>query len=230
MDSCDFPRTVEEMLEAGWYDKILKKVKRYSFKDMLNSPEELVQDVFLQIIKSDYLARYDPDYRPFEVYIYVLVENLMRKRGVRESTRNGKNIVSALSLEDSVPESGIEPFTAYLEQLDLYDNNTGSVEDRLYVEDIIDGTLESLKEFKANSSVVYQGYVVERDPITVFRFILQGKSVSDIAEIMQTSKQFIYFLLRKIRNVNSMQDFYSEMLKENCFRKKVVKRRSAFSC
>ena len=214
MDSCNFPRTVDEMLAQGWYDKIMRKVRKYNLNDILNTPEELVQDVFVQIIKSDYLARYDPDYRPFEVYIYTLVENLIKKRGIRENTEGGKKIVNHASLENTLLGEKPEPNTVYLDMLDI-DVSDESPEDRIYMEQLIEATKESLKDFKAHSNVEVDGELIERDPITVFKFILAGKSVSEIADVMQTSKQFIYVLLKKIRGVESMQEFYGHMLSSN---------------
>jgi len=205
MDSCSFPRTVEEMLEDGWYDKILRKVKRYNLNDILNTPEELVQDVFLQIIKSDYLSRYDPDYRPFEVYIYTLVENLIKKRGIREGTKGGKMIVNHSSLENTVPENGrLEPGVVYLEMLES--SGQEDVLGGIYLEELIRDTFDSLEEFKAHSSVEVDGVTIERDPKTVFKMILAGKSVNEIASVMQTSKQFIYVLLNKIRGTAPMEE------------------------
>lgn len=207
MDSCNFPRTVEEMLEAGWYDKILRKIKKYHLNDILNTPEEMVQDVFLQIIKTDYLSRYDPEYRPFNVYIYVLVENLCKKRGTREGTKGGTLIVNHASLVNTMDSDKPEANTVYMDHLETpYDKC--SLDDNLYVNGLIETTMESLEQFKAHSSIEYDGQVIERDPITVFKLILDGKSVSEIADIMQTSKQFIYVLLHKIRGVPAMQEFY----------------------
>ena len=212
MDSCSFPRTVDEMLEAGWYDKILKKVKKYTLNDILNTPEELVQDVFLQIIKSDYLSRYDPEYRPFEVYIYTLVENLIKKRGIREGTKGGRKIVNHLSLESTSPDDGeLEAGVVYLDMLDIPDSQ-GSTLNNLYLEELIRDTAESLKEFKAHSSVDFEGMTVDRDPLTVFKLILAGKSVNEIADMMHTSKQFIYFLLNKIRGTAAMQELRSQFI------------------
>ena len=208
MDSCDFPRTVEEMLEAGWYEKILRMVnKRSNLKDMLNSPEELVQDVFCNIIKTDYLSRYDPDYRPFYVYIYVLVDNLIKKRGIRENTNGGKKIVNSFALEDTVDGETITPNTIYLDLLELEDN-CESPDEKLYIDDVIEKTRSSLQDIKAHSIVEFDGETISRDPATVFEYILEGKSVSEIAEILHVSKQYVYVLIHKIRGVEAMQEFY----------------------
>ena len=214
MDSCNFPRTVDEMLEAGWYDKILRKIKKYHLNDILNTPEEMVQDVFLQIIKTDYLSRYDPEYRPFNVYIYVLVENLCKKRGTREGTKGGTLIVNHASLAQTSEGSTPEANTVYLDLLDV-EPVTETADDKLYVDALVESTMESLLQYKAHSSVDVDGVTVERDPLTVFKLILEGKSISEIAEIMQTSKQFIYVLLHKIRGVPAMQELYRNAVEGN---------------
>jgi RNA polymerase sigma factor (sigma-70 family) len=221
MDSCDFPRTVEEMLEAGWYEKILKMVKRSNLKDVLNSPEELVQDVFCNIIKTDYLSRYDPEYRPFYVYIYVLVNNLIKKRGIRENTAGGRKVVNALALEDTVEGDTVTPNTIYLDLLEIEDN-LESPDDRLYIDTIIDRARTSLQNIKSHSAVEFDGTLVSRDPATVFEYILEGRSVSEIAEILGVSKQYVYVLIHKIRGVEAMQELYNNALERHIIVPKVV--------
>jgi RNA polymerase sigma factor (sigma-70 family) len=215
MDSCNFPRTVEEMLEAGWYNKLLKKVSKANLKDILNTPEELVQDIFLQIMRSDYLSRYDPEYRPFDVYIYAVADNLIRKRGAREGTNGGKKIVNHITIRDALAEDGApEPNTLYLDTLDMPDCQEDAA-DKMYMDDLIESTRKSLQEFKTRSKVEYDGELLKKDPATVFEYILAGKSVSDIAEIMQVSKQYIYVLIHRIRTVDAMQEFYQNAMEKN---------------
>ena len=220
MESCGFPRTVEEMLEAGWYNKLLKKVSKSTLRDPLNTPEELVQDIFTQILQSDYLSRYNPEFRPFDVYIYAVADNLIKKRGVRENTKGGKLIVNHASLENSIEDGVLEPNTVYLDVLEL-EEKTESPENLLYIKQLIASTKASLKEFKATSSVEYDGEVVLRDPATVFDYILDGKSVSEIAEIMQVSKQYIYVMLHKIRSVKAMKEFHNNAVKTHLVKPKV---------
>lgn len=211
-NSVNYPRTVEEMLDQGWYEKIYAKVKKYKLNDFLNTPEELVQDIFLQIIKSDYLSRYNPELRSFEVYIYTLVINTIKKRGMREGSKGGRNIVNALSLEQTQEDNGEDSNgVAFLDRLEI-----GKVQDPLnnvIMEDLIERTRKSLEKFKATSTVVYEGKVIQRDALTVFNLILEDKTVPEIAEIFQTSKQFIYILLNKIRTTPEMQEFHKEFEK-----------------
>ena len=218
MESCNFPRTVEEMIEAGWYNRILRKVKKANLKDILNTPEELVQDVFLQIIKSDYLSRFDPDIRPFEVYIYSLVDNLIKKRGIREGTAGGRKVVNHLALENvfDVDNTTSNQYVVYIDMLEV-DKVSETPDDTMYVDDLIELTRQALKEYKATSSVEFNGKLVQRDPLTVFNYILDGKSVSEIAEIMQVSKQYIYVLLHKIRAVKEMQEFHQNAIENKLF-------------
>lgn len=222
MESCNFPRTVDEMLEAGWYNKLLRKVSKANLKDTLNSPEELVQDIFLQIIRSDYLSRYDPSYRPFEVYIYAVADNLIKKRGVRENTSGGKKIVNPVSIENSSEDGVLESNTVYLDMLDIKETQEVNTEDDLYIKELIDSTYQSLQDIKTSSVVEYKGKMLKRDSATVFDFILEGKSVGEIAEILQVSKQYVYVLIHKIRQVKPMQEFYA-YAKENNLVKSAVK-------
>lgn len=204
-----YPRTVEEMIEQGWYEKILAKVKKYHLNDILNTPEEIVQDIFVNIMSSRYLERYNPEMRSFEVYIYTMVINSIKKRGAREGSKNGRNIVNHTSLEYS--QSDDEEMCAGITFLDRIENTEGQDAFReIELQDLFEATRQSLRAFKASSSVVYKGQVIQRDAETVFNLLLEDKTVPEIAEIFQTSKQFIYILLGKIRDTPEMQSFYNE--------------------
>ena len=209
-----YPRTVEEMLEQGWYDKILSKVKKYNLNDILNTPEEIVQDIFMDLLKSRYLERYDPEKRNFEVYIYVFVTNSVKKRGIREGSKNGRNIVNHNSLEYTQDEDGASVTgVTFLDRID-----TLVTEDQysdIVIQDLIERTRASLQAFKASSSFIYEGVEYQRDPLTVFNLLLEEKSVPEIAEILGTSKQFIYNLLQRIRSTKEMQEFHMEMERSN---------------
>lgn len=220
METCNFPRTVEEMLEAGWYERILRKVKKSNLKDILNAPEELVQDVFMNIIKSDYLSRYDPEYRPFNVYIYALVDNLIKKRGIRESTTGGKKILNAMALENSMDGETPAPNTVYLDLLEM-EGKQEEADEKMYIDSLIAETRESLKEFKASSTIEFDGETIKRDPSTVFEQILNGKSVSEVAEYLHVSKQYVYVMLHKVRDVDAMQELYRNAVEDRIIASRV---------
>lgn len=212
-NSQNYPRTVQEMLDQGWYEKILKKVRKYNLNDILNTPEEIVQDVFTQILQSRYLERYDPNGRPFEVYIYTLAINLVKKRGIREGSTNGRLIVNSNTLEysqedNSQPQAGV----TYLDRIEQEELDDPFMD--IEMQDLIESTKRSLAEFKASSTIVKEGVEIQRDPATVFTLLLEGKSVPEIAEIFETSKQFIYILLGKIRETPEMQEFHDRMQAE----------------
>lgn len=207
----DYPRTVQEMLDQGWYEKILAKVRKAKLNDVLNTPEEIVQDIFLQIMQSRYLERYNPELRPFEVYIYVLVSNSIKKRGEREGTENGRKIVNRNSLEYEMDgEDGGIPGVTYLDHMDqgLIEDGFAAIE----IQDLIDRTRKSLRVFKASSKIIKEdGREISRDPETVFDLLLSGKTVSEIAALFETSNQFIYILLGKIRETKEMKEFHARL-------------------
>ena len=209
-----YPRTVEEMLEQGWYEKILAKVKKAQLNDILNSPEEITQDIFVQIIQSDYLSRFNPELRSFEVYIYTMVINSIKKRGMREGSTNGRNIVNHNSLEFSQDDEGQQTLgVTYLDRIEQYEIDDPLRE--IEMADLLEKTRSSLRQFKASSSVIYEGVEIQRDAETVFNFILEGKTVPEIAEIFKTSKQFIYILLNKIRETPEMREFHEDFERTN---------------
>ena len=211
--NCSYPRTVEEMIEQGWYEKILAKVRKYKLNDILNTPEEIVQDIFLNIMSSKYLDRYNPELRSFEVYIYTMVINSIKKRGMREGSKNGRNIVNHSSLEysqdDNTDSSVGVSYIDHLENPEAQDPFKD-----VELQDLLEATRVSLRQFKASSSVVHDGVEYQRDAETVFNLLLDNKSVPEIAEIFQTSKQFIYILIQKIRDTPEMQEFYSEACRQ----------------
>jgi hypothetical protein len=58
----------------------------------------------------------------------------------------------------------------------------------------------NLAKIEASSNVTKtDGTTVQRSPLQVFNYLLDGKDVKEIANIMETSQQFIYNLINKIR-------------------------------
>lgn len=211
MEGLTTPRTTQEMIDQGWYEKILAKVKKYTLNDVVNSADDLVQEIFLQIESTKYLERFDAKQRNFEVYIYVFVMNAVKKRGIREGSKNGRMIVNHFSLESSQDENDPTPAgKVFLDRLEECVGNDDPFAE-VFVQELIEETRKSLAKYKASSTVEYNGEIIQRDPLTVFNYILEEKTVPEIAEIFNTSKQFIYDLLNKIRTTPEMTAFYEEM-------------------
>ena len=200
------PKTFDEFIEQDWGTKILRRIKRFDLRDCLNDPEELLQDIYVQLLKTDYIRRYDKTKnRSFEVYIYTFVDNFLKGKYKREHTKNGIGIVNKASLEYSMPENkdSFEKGVVYLENLNLF--TTSDIE-KVELESLFDRVREELSVYTASSSNVYEGVVFNRDPLTVFNLILSDHSVAEIATFFSTSSQFVYNLIKKIRESKSLQE------------------------
>lgn len=205
------PRNMDEFIEQGWVQIVERRVRRKALKDVNNSPEDLAQDILLSLISTDYIQRFNPEFRTFEVYLYVFIDNYMKKKFQKENTRNGKGIVNRASLEISMPDSSEElrKDVVYMESLQL--SSTLEEESTLYMDEFIESVREELSQYKASSSVEYNGRTLQRDPVTVFDLMLEDYTVAEIAEMFDTSKQFIYNLLKKIRSCPTIVEAKLEM-------------------
>jgi DNA-directed RNA polymerase specialized sigma24 family protein len=219
----NYPKTMPEFVAAGWYDNIMRKVRKYNLNDACNSYEDLVQDIFVQLLVKDkngrnYLERFDPSFeRKFDAYIYVLVVNAVKKRGMREGTAGGRLIVNALSLEMSQSDSDEPtPGVVYADRLQLEDS-ADDLDGAMSLEAMIARATIELGEYKASSSVTKaDGTVINRDPLTVFQLLWEeGLTVPEIAELFETSKQFIYNLLNKIRQTPAFAEWHAELVANN---------------
>lgn len=203
----EVPKNIAEFIERGWDKKIFYRVSKHKLRDTLNDPEEMVQDIMLSLISTDYLARYSPEKRSFEVYIYIFVDNFIKKRLTKENTRNGRGIVSRASLENALPGNAadISSGVVYLETL-KFAVTGDDTETVLFDEFLSEVREELIEKYKASSSVVYEGRELKRDPSTVLELVLEDNTVTEIAAMFNTSKQFIYNNLKKIRDTEAMKE------------------------
>ena len=129
------------------------------------------------------------------------MSNFLKKRYQRENTRHGKFITSAASLVTSSAddESYGKTGEVYMDNLDLYAED---IQDNIAVKIAKEKLVKFLESnFVANSSnVLEDGSVIKRDPATLFYYLDRDYSVSEVAEIMGVSCQFIYTLRNKIRS------------------------------
>lgn len=205
-DEKQYPKNMQEFIDQGWEQNVKFRIRAFNLKDSLNNPEDLLQDVYLALLTTHYLDRYSPDKGSFKTYLYGFVDNLLKKRFNKENTRHGKFIVSAASLVLSSPESDAE-FNGREVFAELLDS--GVDEERgVIVRSIIEDIKKELKEkYTANSEYEYNGKVYQRDPLTVFELLMQGLNVMDVAEILGVSRQFVYHLVKRIRETDAYKQF-----------------------
>lgn len=193
------PKTVEELYSSGWKEYLLYHIRRYNLNDINNSPEDVLQDMLLQMIRFDFLAKYDPERTDFIKYLKIFIRNFMSKIYAKEhNTKHGDNIINAVSLVETTDESGEADGRTMT--FDLGGSSEG-FEDYVC---LIQSFEEDLKEIKATSTVLYHGKEIKRDPYTLYKLLVTGYSVKEIAEIFGTSKQFVYGLKKKLYAVTEM--------------------------
>ena len=201
----DIPSNVTELYSSGWADFIRLKIRRYNLRDINNSVEDILQDMMAQMLANNFIESYDASGRPFEVYLSVFIFNFMSKRYKKEyHSRNGQNIILSKSIEADQPNDAKEyndSSTVYLEHLE----DAQARFDNYFI--LVESLRTELKKFKANSSVTYNGKIYQRDPSTLLELLIEGKSIVEIAEIFDTSKQFVYLLLNKIRGCETLEEY-----------------------
>ena len=187
------PKTVEELYCSGWKEYLLYHIRRYNLNDATHSPEDILQDMIVDMIRYNFLERYDPERTEFIRYIKIFVRNFMSKVYAKENRNpTGKSIINAASL---VNESLSE--IEYDSNVVSYDS-VGATENFDDYVCLMESMENDLKEIKATSMVQYNGMEIKRDPYTLYRLLLAGYDVKEIAEIFGTSRQFVYGLRKKI--------------------------------
>lgn len=192
------PVDMEDFLAKGWDSQILHRIRNFNLHDQLNKPEDLCQDIFLALLETRYIERYSPEKGTFSTYLCGFVDNFLKKKYNKENTRNGKFIVNAVSLA-STPTND-EDMDGTEVYLDL--QVAGSKQENFEINIIIEEIREELAYHKANSYVEYQGQVLPRNALTVFDFLIKDYSIVEIAEILKTSRQYVYYLSKKIRELS----------------------------
>lgn len=194
------PQTIEELLNQGWGERIYSRIRRFVLYDVCNNEDDLFQDIICLLLSTKYLERYNAEYNSFEAYLYIFVDNYLKRKFTRENTKNGKNIVTRSSLEISVPSDDYdyEPGVIFLETLLDATATVDSMDFNL--------NLQALKKklslkYKASSYVLYNGVEIPRDPTSVLQLLEADMTVAEIAEVFKTSKQFVYSLIKKVREL-----------------------------
>ena len=189
------PKSLEELYNSGWREYILYHIRKYSLHDVNHSPEDLLQDMMLQMAKTNYVENFDPEVSEFIMYLHAFIHNFMSKPYHREhSTVHGEKIVNHASL---VPTTG--DISEGSEGNVISHESVASVESNFADAVCLIHSLESdLSRIKTDSKVEYKDIVVTKDPMTVYKLLSAGYNVNEIAEIFGTSKQFVYTLRQRI--------------------------------
>ena len=194
------PKNLEELYCSGWKDYILYHIRKYSLHDVNNSPEDLLQDIMVQMAEKNYLEKYDPEVSEFTVYLHTFIKNFMSRPYNKEhKTVNGYNIVNRLSLVITDPDlvDGVSD-SGDVVSSEVLDNGDGDFTEYLCLKQALE---KDLNEIKSKSQIEYNGKVINRNPLTVYNMLQEGYDIKEIAEIFGVSKQFVYNLRKKVVDV-----------------------------
>lgn len=206
----EYPKDIQEFMDQGWTKEIYYRIRVFNLKDALNNPEDLVQDILVSLMQTKYIDRYTVDKGSFSTYIYGFIDNFLRKKYNKEHTRHGKFIVSAASLVTGSPEAESE-FDGREVYSDLIDSGI-DIQREILIKEVIEEIRKELAEnFEANSSYENNGVVYQRDPLTVFNLLMEGKVAKDIADILGVSCQFIYHLVSKIKKCKAAKEIFKDL-------------------
>lgn len=191
------PKTLDEFYNSGWKEYLLYHIRRYQLNDVNHSPEDLLQDMMVQMARTNYIEKFDPEVAQgnFMFYIKVFLQNFMSKPYAKEHrTKHGQNIVNHLSLVNVTDQEEASPMEIDYDSVGYNESS----EDLICLLDTIES---GLRQIKTESAVEYNGVVLNRDPFTVYKMLLSGYEIKEIAEIFGTSKQLVYSLRKKILSV-----------------------------
>lgn len=190
------PKNMQEFMDFGWDKHIILRIKAFSLADPLNKEDELLQDVLLALIETNYIERFDEAKGSFITYLYGFVDNLLKKKFNKENTRYGRFIVNRASFEIS-PGTDVEldRSKVYLDMLvdPKYESSSSPADTELLI--------ESIREIltKNRETALVPGK--KGDSLTVFEYLLQDYSILEISKKMGTSRQFVYWLCKRMRKI-----------------------------
>ena len=192
-DSKYVPQSLEDLYNSGWKEYLIYHISRYALNDVNNSVEDLLQDMMVQMAKTKFIEKYDPERTEFIKYLKTFIRNFMSKVYHREhDTKNGEKIINAAGIVNSPEE--VEESSGNVVCSEALGESSG-YEDYMC---LVQSLEQDLEQIRSDSTVEYQGETFTRDPFTVYKLLSSGYDVKDIAEIFGTSKQFVYSLRKKL--------------------------------
>lgn len=202
------PHNIQEFVDIGWVQHIRLRIRTFNLRDCLNREEDLVNDILISLMETKYLDRYDENKGSFVTFLYGYIDNFLRKRYNKEHTRYGQFIVNRASLEiSSSNESDLDFTKCYLDLLldkKSLDQDFGlsKAETSVYIQNMRD-CLQKRRDLLEKQGLVGK----KGDFLTVFDLLLQGKDTLEIATIMGTSRQFVYYLSKRMRQILQEEGF-----------------------
>lgn len=229
----NYPRTVEDLASSeSWMKKMRTAIRRYNLPEDV---DDILCDVLCLMLQrkkegKNYIERWEPTLGSYSNWIYTFVNNVCRKKYTKSRSRCGTALRTASSIVQGDRE---ESSSGEINERYLPHSDPKSVDFQMQVRDVID----QLQGQKAHSWVEYskngytvcnskgekefhegevdshlEGTVVERNLSTVFSMMVDGMEPKDIAVRMKTSPTFVYSLIRKLRSVQELQSWKSQVI------------------
>lgn len=195
MATSTYPKSVAALVESPWYPKLKTLVANFK----LNEPiEDTLGDIMLDMLQKKYLERWNPQSGSYSNWLYTFAANVCRKKYNRSNTRGGKAIEGAAAITYTSATDDLTPGVFYEETLQVEDNTQEKTFDYASLCEEIDNILA---QYPAHSTNEFEGVVYERDMRTVFALMRQDFTPKEIAERFNTSIEFIYTLIRRMRKL-----------------------------
>jgi len=195
MATSKYPKSVAALVESPWYPKL--KTLVVNFK--LNEPvEDTLGDILLDMLEKKYLERWNPQAGSYSNWLYTFAANICKKKYNRSNTRGGKAIERAASITYTSESDDLVPGVLFEETLQIED---GEPEKTFDFDSLCDEIDRILAQYPAHSTNEFEGVEYARDMRTVFALIRQEYTPKEIAERFNTSIEFIYTLIRRMRSL-----------------------------
>lgn len=197
--------TLEQVM-AEYDKKITKTIKKFHFKSQ--SVEDIKQSIFLKMLETDYISKYNKKKAAFSTYFWTFVLNYCRNTLRRERTKAGMALGNALGLEETAMggDKDWSQQTGVL-FLDLFEpgNWADKFERTSFMKKLIT-EMESPRYSRAES-ISKTG--LERSTKNVVLFFLEGHSITKIASksCLDTSQAWVRNRLRSLRSIKWLREY-----------------------
>jgi predicted XRE-type DNA-binding protein len=205
-------------LDKEVIDKVDHLVKFYSSKFFIRKTqrEDILQDVYLKLLTSGYLKRYDGS-RPLHNYLSGFVYNhfckvykvenydVEKAASIYNPVAGTDNLMLLDTLEDVQDED--VSFYMYISNIHkLLLKKFGFSSFVLYNRELVYLGKFSYEAFE-NFESLDDTLIFTRSPAQVFSFIMAGMSQADIKEILLVSKSWVSKIVKRISELEELQEF-----------------------
>ena len=190
-----YPTTVEDLVKSPWYQKLKTLVKNFRLNEPL---EDTLGDIFVAMLEKEYLSRWSPKAGSYSNWVYTFAANVCKKKYNRSNSKGGRAIEGAATLQSTSNDNEDSVIGIFFEER----LNAEQADDRGYDYNLLVEEIEKiLSAYPAYSSNTHEGVTYQRDMKTVFSLLKDEFQPKEIAVLFDTSVEFIYTLIRRMRPI-----------------------------